>query len=299
MEGVGKMSKYAAFVVAYDGDALKNHLMDVRDLAPALLSIGLLFDEANRALNGDQSSVKLHVKALQEGSFEIAFEVFQTLKSQLIACMTGEIVTSAINLKEILLFSGGGLFLLIKKLKGKNPEKIIDLKNGFCLIELNRESFEVPLNLLRIYQDIAVRSAVEKVLSPLKQDGIDSFSVKDGDCFTTYVEKAELNFFKTPEEQDEMIVEVEHEAAYSIISLAFKDDNKWRLSDGHVTITALIKDEEFLNKVNSNAISFCKGDVLICQVKVTQWRTKNVLRTEYSVLKIKEHKPAMRQLTMF
>ena len=73
------MSKSASFTVAYDGDSVKNHLMDVRDLAPALLSIGQLFDEANRVLNGDHASIKLQVKALQEGSFEISFEMLQTI----------------------------------------------------------------------------------------------------------------------------------------------------------------------------------------------------------------------------
>lgn len=293
------MSKHIDFAVAYDGDALKNHLMDVRDLAPALLSICSLFNEANRVLNGDRSSIKILVKALQAGSFEIAFEISQTLKSQAISFLTGETITSALNLKEAIFFTGGGLFWLIRKLKGKSPKKITDLKDGIVRLELDGEPLEISKSLFNLYQDIAVRSAVEKILSPLKQDGVDSFLVKDKAHFLVCAQKTEVNFFKTPEEQEEMIVEVESESAYSIVSLAFKEGNKWRLSDGQATITALIKDEDFLNKVDNNNISFCKGDILICQVKTTQWKSQNTLRTEYAILKIKEHKTAMRQLTMF
>ncbi|WP_181418511.1 hypothetical protein [Komagataeibacter xylinus] len=56
------MSK-ATFTIAYDGPALRNHAMDVRALAPALLGFGTLFDAANAALNGDDSK-SLNQKAV-------------------------------------------------------------------------------------------------------------------------------------------------------------------------------------------------------------------------------------------
>ncbi|GBQ72917.1 hypothetical protein AA15237_1478 [Komagataeibacter xylinus NBRC 15237] len=59
---VDDMSK-ATFTIAYDGPALRNHAMDVRALAPALLGFGTLFDAANAALNGDDSK-SLNQKAV-------------------------------------------------------------------------------------------------------------------------------------------------------------------------------------------------------------------------------------------
>ena len=53
------MSK-ASLRLAYDGEALASHCMDVRDLAPALMGLGELLNAANFELNG--KNVGLEVK---------------------------------------------------------------------------------------------------------------------------------------------------------------------------------------------------------------------------------------------
>jgi hypothetical protein len=78
--------------------------------------------------------------------------------------------------------------------------------------------------------------------------------------------------------------------------LAFKEENKWRLHDGNSGISARIEDETFLCLVDSNALSFAKGDILICNVRVTQTQTREGLKTEYTVARVADHKPAPRQL---
>lgn len=291
----------AFFTVSYCGEALDSRQMDVRDLGPALLSLGQLFDEANRVLNGDKVSVKVQVTAQKSGSFQIDFEAIQTIYSQLSGFLTGDFVSSALNLKELILTGvggAGGLFWLIKKLKGGKPKKITDLKNGMVRIEFDGETFEAPLKLLRLYQDLAVRAATEKVLRPLENEGINTFVAKDEKKEFVRVEKKDLPHFKIPEIQDERLFESEHDAAYSIISLAFKEDNKWRLYDGNSTISVTVKDDDFLRKVDDNLISFAKGDVLLCRVKTTQYRTNTGLKTEYTVLKVYQHRPAARQIPL-
>src|SRR6185312_14186121 len=175
------MGNVASFTVSYEGKALESHAMDVRDLGPALLSFGQLFDEANRALNGDKVTIKLQVKATKEGSFNIEFEAIQSLASQISDFLNGEFVTSALNLKELILGSAGiiGLLGLIKKLKGGKPKEIKNLENDHVrILTADGTSIEVPFKSLSLYQQVNVRVATEKVLKPLENEGIDVFSVR-------------------------------------------------------------------------------------------------------------------------
>ena len=105
--------------------------------------------------------------------------------------------------------------------------------------------------------------------------------------------------FSSPEVPEEVLIDDTRRAAFSILSLAFKEDNKWRLHDGNSAISALILDERFIRRVNNNQIAFAKGDVLICDVRMTQTRDRNGLRTEYVVEHVAEHKPAAQQVAMF
>ena len=115
---------------------------------------------------------------------------------------------------------------------------------------------------------------------------------------TDEVSKAESAFFSKPSIEDEVLVDEIRRAAFSIISLAFKEDNKWRLYDGNTQINALIEDREFLDLVDTNQASFTRGDSLICDVRVTQLRATEGLKTDYTVQRVIEHRLAARQLPL-
>ena len=70
------------------------------------------------------------------------------------------------------------------------------------------------------------------------------------------------------------------------------------MHDGASVISATILDEDFLAKVDSNQISFSKGDILICDVRVIQKQTDQGLRTEYAMEKVVNHRSVARQLPL-
>ncbi len=294
------MTKEAKFSVKYDGYGLETNSMDVRDLGPALMSLGSVFDAANRVTNGNNQTVKLHVKAYSPGSFDISFvlQVAEGAKDLLVT----DYSNAANNLMGLITGSaafGGGIFWLIKKLKGKSPDKIGQPSEGFIEIEFETIKLNIPTKLLRLYQDGEVRKAAEKVIKPLENDGINQFEIIDETRSLIKITKDELPYFTCPTTEEEKVIETEHRAAYSIVSVTFKEDNKWRLFDGNNTVNVLMRDEVFLNKIENSEISFAKGDILICVIRTKQWRTNLGLKTEHEVIKIEEHQSALKQLLLF
>lgn len=291
------MTDLTEFKISYDGSALRNHEMNVSELGTALLSIGELLTAANYAVNGEMTKVNVRVKAHEAGSFEIVM-VLEFLK-EAGEFLSGDFVTSVINLKELLFMGGYGLVSFIKKTKGKKPEKIEKKQDRTYTLTIENVTYTIPENLFKLYSSRPTRAALEKVISPVSKEGISKFSVKDGDQETVSVEKNEQEYFAVPEPEDTQIIDEIREGAYSIISLAFKEDNKWRLSDGQTTYSVAVKDEEFLKQVENNEISFAKNDVLICEIHIRQWQTAQGLKTEYDLEKVKKHLPAFQQMKLF
>ncbi|MQV12174.1 hypothetical protein GHL01_00245 [Sinorhizobium meliloti] len=290
----------ARLTIAYDGDAVRDGSMDVRDLAPALLAMGQLFDAANRTLNGpDAPKITVNVVATAPGSFEIGIDIIQSLYEQAKLFLNGETVTAAINLKELIFAGSAGLIYLLHVLRGRRPDRVEKLSDDTVRITINGQSTDVPMKLLRLYQDLAVRKALEGVIyEPLKKEGINEFKVLEAKRVVGVVDKSEAAYFVAPEPDGKVLLDDTRKAAFSIVSLAFKEDNKWRLHDGNSQISAIIEDKDFLYKVDHQQISFTKGDVLVCQVRVTQTQTSGGLKTEYAVIKVEEHVRSPQQMDL-
>jgi hypothetical protein len=289
----------ATFQIAYDGSALRDGTMDVRDLAPALLAVGQLFDAANHTLNGDRAKVSVHVKATEHGSFSILLEIAQSLSQIGSSLLASDPVVAALNLKEILFGTTVGLIWLTRKLRGGKPDKIERLSADTIRLTFGDESFDVPLRLLRLYQDLAVRDAAERIVKePLEKPGIDTFKVIESGQTAIEIKEDEIKSFEKPIFEEKALLNEVRKSAFSIVSLAFKDDNKWRLHDGNNQISATISDPDFLWRVNQNELAFAKGDVLVCQVRVKQSQTEAGLKTDYTVEKVIEHIAAPRQLLL-
>jgi hypothetical protein len=191
------------------------------------------------------------------------------------------------------------LIKAVKWLRGRRPQRITILEDGNIRIEVEQDGIVVDKAVLELFRDVQVRKALSEIVRPLERDGLDRFEVRTTTrSLAEVITKEDVASFVAPIVEDEQIISDERTAAFSIVALTFKDGNKWRLYDGQNTISVTIEDETFIRRVNDNEIAFAKGDLLVCRVRVDQWRTGDSLRTEYTVLEVTEHRVAARQLTL-
>ena len=287
--------KPAEFDISYDGPALADGSMNVRDLASAMMAVGSLFESTNELLNADRAAVNINVRATSRGSFHILFEIVQNSGVNSVA----EFLTTANQIVTFIIGSGTiaiGLFALVKWLRGRNP-KIEQINEGMFRLALeNGETYDIPADLLRMYQDAGVRAALAGAVRPVKEEGIETFEIRENDEVVIEISETDVEYFETPQSQ-ELILDETRKHAFSIVSLAFKEGNKWRLTDGQATFSVSMMDENFQNKVNNNELAFAKDDVLVCDMRTVQWQTDQGLKTEYEIVAVNKHLPA-RQLSL-
>ena len=295
----------AHFRITYDGTALSSNEMNVRELAPALLAAGDMLEAATRALNGDRVKSQINVRAsFKTGCFGIDFNLATDWVLKVRDIFATDTASAAANAIEILGALGlvawkgkQSLIAVLKWLRGRKIEKVeIGDKTARLIVE--NEALEIELAVLALLRDLAVREALDKLLAPLDREGIDTFASGTDADIVQIIGKAERSWFYTPAVEDDLVLDDVRKMAFSIVSLAFKEDNKWRLYDGAATIHATIADIDFLTRVDQNVETFAKGDLLICMVRVRQWQIPSGARTEYEVVEVLEHRQAARQIRL-
>ena len=259
------------------------------------MAVGSLFESTNELLNGDRAAVNINVRATSSGSFHILFEILQNSGVNSIT----DVISTANQIVTLIIGSGTiavGLFALVKWLRGRSP-RVEQINEGMFRLTLeNGESYDIPAELLRMYQDANVRAALAGIVRPVKEEGIDALEIREQDDAIIEVTKSDVEYFDAPQLQ-ELILDETRTQAFSIISLAFREGNKWRLTDGQATFSVSMIDKDFQQRVDNNELAFAKGDVLVCDMRTVQWQTIQGLKTEYEIVSVNRHLPA-RQLSL-
>ncbi len=289
------------FSVSYAGDALTQNTMDVRDLAPALLSLGQSFERANSLLNGDRASVSLSIRATQPGSFEILLFLQQLLEGATDA-LSGELLTSAVVLKELLIGGRGsgvlGLIQFLKCLRGKKPQQTEETPDGI-IFEADNIKLCIPTEVARLYHDRPTRDYIEAVIRPLLKQGIETVVFRENNEEIESIQKSEAEFFGSGDyEVDNIVEHVIPRQRLQIASLTFDKEGKWRLSDGANTRWYLMDDQNFIKEIQQGK-RFGKDDILICEVLLTQQlEDTGKLKLDSTIKKVLAHIPPAQQLSL-
>ena len=294
MVAIEQQDSAVEIVVAYEGPAVAEHRMPVGDLAPALLALEQTFVRTNALLNGDRASVSLEVRAPQQGSFEIVVTVSQVLEGAS-DFLSGDFISSAANAKE-LLFGGagvtGGLYYLIKRLRGRRPE-IINPESDVVTLQADNLQLSVPNEIVKLFLDSTLRQDIEDTVRPVTKDGVDRVIFREGSEDLETIEKEDAPYFRAEVEEDETTTRtLIPRQLLKPAAVRFAKTGAWRLSDGDQTNSYTIKDEEFIRQVTDGERRFGSTDILICDVVMIQTvGPGSTLRTEYEISKVVEHIP--------
>ena len=280
------MASHEKFTITYDGEALKNSAMDVRDLAPALLAFGDLLKEANRMVNGDRACAKVYIQAFKQGSFGIEFAVeIQSLAGYVMNLLTpGSQVRTALELLGLLGLTpvtiGTSLWYITKKLKGKTPHDAIEIEKDkvqLTWIDENEQNQTavVPKPVAQMLTDKSVREALEKAVSPVKKEGISSMFLGDAKTGYALASTEEADYFSSEGVEalqiDEGTTKTYEEPAYLIVKKpVFIGKGQWEFKFGKETLHMPIEHDEWLEAYQSRKIDIRPGDKLevICSVTV-------------------------------
>lgn len=273
--------------------------MDVRRMAPSLLALADAFDLAHGQVGGGYALPPvLQVRGHAAGSFAVDLcLVEQEPTGDLIdlARAADEAQTSTPAAVVDAAFSA----MRWTQLRGrKGPERAIE---------------EVAPGRLRVHwpdgtrldapaaaEDLAASAEFNRLASlvfePLGQDGVDSVDLgsRSGSGEELTVRREDLPAFNTVEPEDDLVSDNVRTVAVRLVNLAFKEGNKWKVSDGTSIFWASLHDLGFLQRVTSSEEVFARDDILRVRLRDQQYRSGDGgFRVEHHIERVLEHRRAL------
>lgn len=295
-------------IIRLDGSDIDNGI-DLFELAPALLALGNTIKTANEILVPERREIGVNVRPFQRGSFIVDIALFAQTNVQQILDFTSR--QNVQQIKEVLewigLISGAGVSLvgLVKWLKGKPPKQIEKLESG----DLKYTNFEdnsvtVNMNVDTLYQNETIHQHFYTAYGKLlEKDGIDSYQsyLKDDEDNPVSNTKEDLEAFRGYSEGElNVLADEESESEYTT-HLNFKrgsyegQSDNWSFRKGNMILNATIKDQSFLDKIQSGEIRPFSKDLLKVRLKEKRKiKGTELLTPVYEILEVLEYKSADR-----
>ncbi|WP_282847213.1 hypothetical protein [Microbacterium oxydans] len=276
-------------LLKYNGPALDDHRMDVRDLAPALMGLADAIQAAGKILDAS-ARVRLDVKATYEGSFEIDMLLGVLHEAGLF--LGGGVATAwanGISITDAIKRAVMGAIAIaarITKHGGKPVEREVIGDGTQIRIQYpDGSSFEADNMAWAVFSNGKVMTGLEKVVEPLREGAIDSLALTV-DGATETVRHDEREGFSS-KYREELLADSTTPMILELVDVNFKT-SVWRVSDGDATYSVDIEDADFLDAVEDGTIRFGNGDSLRADVRTIQRRVNVNLRSERTVVKVHE-----------
>jgi hypothetical protein len=296
------MPETQSFWIKYEGEALADHTIDVNDLAPALLALPTLIQEANRIANNDGSTISIRMKAPSAGSFEIGFSVIRDAVEHSADFFSSPGVGALANAASLLWWgtaTAAGLIAFIRFMEGHAAKRIAQIDVGFVEVDTDGGSMKIPVKVWELYQSPTIRAAFYQVLKPLEKDGIEKVEFRNPVGQTAEVQKEDATFYLPPPEHVESLQDFPpRETFVNVVNMWFRNGNQWRFSEGGNEWSAEIRDQRFVESLLKGEETISANDYLKVVVKQTQTRYGSTIHSDYEILKVLEHRKVPQQMPL-
>ena len=164
-----------------------------------------------------------------------------------------------------LILGGKGLFALMKWLRGRIPQ-ITQVDSDQYDVSVDGETRRVTVDIVNLHSDPRIRISSENMIRPLKTHGIENISFEGNGQDLQQINEAEAVYFDASSFQEPLQDNI-REVTFSIVSLSFRENNVWRVSDGQTTYSVRMRDSDFWKRVDDGRVSFSNGDLLKCNFR--------------------------------
>lgn len=273
-----EVAQHVRTTIRYDGPAVSGHEMDVQDLAPALLALADIIQIANKKFNGDHADIRVLVNAdVEQKCFMIDLSLAMSLLDQARTFFDGERIKTAKEIAEWVgiigggsATVGGGIFALLKLLKGKEHSAPLQItqEGGLVTIVGNGNTIVFPQETYQLAQDRAVVEKAKIVMRPLAKAGYSDLAFIDDGAEVVRISDDEAEHIAMAESDDigplptENVAEIR--GPVRIKSPQYEGAAKWSLLWNGRAIDAEMADKaaEWVAAFQANQVSAPPNTVL-------------------------------------
>lgn len=275
------MPRHVTTTIRYDGPALADHLMDVQDLAPALLALGDIIQIANRKFNGDAADIRVLVNAdVEQRCFQIDLSLVQSVLEQAKGFFAQDEVATAKEIAEWIGIIGSGvggtigLFKLVKWLatrpKVEGTTLTVSTESGVTtLIDGDHNQVTVNQHVYMLASDAAVIEKVKRVVAPLHKPGYDVLQFVEGETVVDTIDKPEAGLAAAlaPDVLDQSLDDVSSIRGHlRIKSPQYEGNAKWSVLWGGKAIDVTMP-QDFVHAFQHNELDAPPNTLLDVQME--------------------------------
>lgn len=249
----------------------EGHSISTYDLIAYLTNANKLITSINQTLNTKYcigfDQVEIDVIALKEGSFKIPLCIKK--------------ITNNATFASIVTVFGG--FVLSLLTKNPEPQTVSFGKDTVIVTSDELLKNKKTANAVGCIAKMAVES-----------DGIKDLTVTyektNGEQEQVTINKRTLAQVIYEEPEEESISNMVTNVTLEIVSPVFVDKPaSWKVTYDNKTFKAKMTDEDFLEKMNLQKLSFAPGDVIIADMEVTAKTTERGIRLKHYIRKVHKY----------